>query len=510
MSGDPHAGAPRLRAAGGPRRRGRVAAGSCGPGRAAALHVRGVRVGARRPGPVHRPRGARQQRTEDAEDDRRLVGLPRARPRHARSTRGCAEAAATRCLDAAERLGRGTRARRRAPRRGQDLSRHAEGPAPRPRPPVRGPGRRCRDGDPRARGPHLRCSCRRPLRPGVRWPRARRPGWPGCPALPGSRRRSCTTWVRHSPAPGSSTRRSGTSSARSPCAGGWVRPGRPWAWSARPTSTGRSGTRSRAAPPTPRRSSSPAVPATCRCSCPRCAGRPCWRPTNRRPRPRTRSPRRFDSRLDDLLPLALTTAGRVALVRGDRAAAAEHAGRAVAAARDVRAADLLADALELEATVAGRSRPGTRGADRGPVDLVRRRCRAGRRPGRGADRTVAGRRGHGAVPRARRRTLPATARDPGPRRPRRRERRRRLVSVAVLGPFTVTVEGAEVPLPAWRSRQARTLVKILAAHRGRVVTRARLCDLLWPDDDPATHGAPALGPARHRSRGARPREGVAS
>jgi DNA-binding SARP family transcriptional activator len=50
------------------------------------------------------------------------------------------------------------------------------------------------------------------------------------------------------------------------------------------------------------------------------------------------------------------------------------------------------------------------------------------------------------------------------------------------------VGGAEVPLPAWRSKQARTLVKILAAHRGRVVTRARLCDLLWPDDEPARTG----------------------
>ena len=62
------------------------------------------------------------------------------------------------------------------------------------------------------------------------------------------------------------------------------------------------------------------------------------------------------------------------------------------------------------------------------------------------------------------------------------------VSVAVLGPFTVTVGGVEVSLPAWRSRQARTLVKVLAAHRGRVVTRARLCDLLWPDDDPNRTG----------------------
>ena len=64
-----------------------------------------------------------------------------------------------------------------------------------------------------------------------------------------------------------------------------------------------------------------------------------------------RQPRRCGLAPHDLLPIALTTTGRVALIRGHRAAAAEHARRAVAAARDVRAADLLADALELEATV---------------------------------------------------------------------------------------------------------------------------------------------------------------
>ena len=63
-----------------------------------------------------------------------------------------------------------------------------------------------------------------------------------------------------------------------------------------------------------------------------------------------------------------------------------------------------------------------------------------------------------------------------------------VVQVAILGSFAVTVDGREVPLPAWRSKQARTLVKILAGHRGRAVTRDRLCDLLWPDDDPARTG----------------------
>ena len=60
--------------------------------------------------------------------------------------------------------------------------------------------------------------------------------------------------------------------------------------------------------------------------------------------------------------------------------------------------------------------------------------------------------------------------------------------VEVLGGFSVSVDGVEVPVPAWRSRQARTLVKVLAGVRGRVVTRAQLCDVLWPHDDPARTG----------------------
>lgn len=57
------------------------------------------------------------------------------------------------------------------------------------------------------------------------------------------------------------------------------------------------------------------------------------------------------------------------------------------------------------------------------------------------------------------------------------------VSIQVLGGFRVTVQGEPVAFTAWRSRQARTLVKILAGRRGRPSTRAYLCDLLWPDDE---------------------------
>ena len=58
----------------------------------------------------------------------------------------------------------------------------------------------------------------------------------------------------------------------------------------------------------------------------------------------------------------------------------------------------------------------------------------------------------------------------------------------MLGGFEVRVGGEPVPLQAWRSRQARTLVKVLASRRGRPMTRDSLCELLWPDDDPAKTG----------------------
>ncbi|WP_088317017.1 BTAD domain-containing putative transcriptional regulator [Kineosporia sp. R_H_3] len=58
------------------------------------------------------------------------------------------------------------------------------------------------------------------------------------------------------------------------------------------------------------------------------------------------------------------------------------------------------------------------------------------------------------------------------------------LQVQVLGGFEVRAAGRAVPLAAWRSRQARTLVKVLVARRGRPVPRGEICELLWPDDDP--------------------------
>lgn len=63
-----------------------------------------------------------------------------------------------------------------------------------------------------------------------------------------------------------------------------------------------------------------------------------------------------------------------------------------------------------------------------------------------------------------------------------------LVAIEVLGGFAVRVDGVPVPMTAWRSRQARTLVKVLAARLGRPVSREALREMLWPDDDPSRTG----------------------
>ena len=190
-----------------------------------------------------------------------------------------------------------------------------------------------------------------------------------------------------------------------------------------------------------------------------------------------------------LLPSALTALGRLALGAGQRHTAQRVAARAVATAREQRAVDLLAEALEL----AGRC-AATPEAAREPFEealaiwtaggaapaVARVRLLLGRLPGADPSqrsqaraavrelRTVGIQRVHGR---------PVAVAGDGVR-----------VSIRVLGPFVVYVDGAAVPLPAWRSRQARLLVKILVAQRGRAISRERLCDLLWPDDDPARTG----------------------
>ena len=189
-----------------------------------------------------------------------------------------------------------------------------------------------------------------------------------------------------------------------------------------------------------------------------------------------------------LAPLAATALGWVSLSEGNRLSATEQARRAVEAAREARAADLLADALELTAAAAdaAQARPALEEAlsiwESGGATTAASRVLVllGRLPGadvvdRSRARDAVRRLHRIGITRVHGQSLDAGASGTP-------------VVIEVLGGFSVSVDGVEVPLPAWRSRQARTLVKVLAGVRGRVVTRAQLCDVLWPDDDPARTG----------------------
>jgi DNA-binding SARP family transcriptional activator len=56
------------------------------------------------------------------------------------------------------------------------------------------------------------------------------------------------------------------------------------------------------------------------------------------------------------------------------------------------------------------------------------------------------------------------------------------VTIRSLGAFCVVLGGQPVPIAAWQSKKARTLVKILVARRGRATTREQLMEVLWPDE----------------------------
>lgn len=172
---------------------------------------------------------------------------------------------------------------------------------------------------------------------------------------------------------------------------------------------------------------------------------------------------------------ALTAQGWVALAAGDQDGARARGGEAVAAARAGRQADALAEALELTAATAEADparaalhearviweRAGARPA----VDRVL--VRLGRLPGADAEARVAGRTASARLAR-----LGVPVADDSP------------LVIRVLGRFEVLTGGRPVPLKAWRSRQARTLVKLLVAARGRPTARVELCERLWPDDRP--------------------------
>ena len=181
-----------------------------------------------------------------------------------------------------------------------------------------------------------------------------------------------------------------------------------------------------------------------------------------------------------------TARGWVALFDGDAALAAGRAEEALRTARASRQADALGEALELAAALShesGEARTALReagaiwrqaGADPAADHVL---VRLGRLPGAdGSDRAAA----ESAADRLRALGVPQPedthqVAGHGAATP---------LQIRVLGTFDVLVGGQPVPLPAWRSRQARTLLKILVARRGRPVRRGELCETLWPDDEP--------------------------
>ncbi|HEY1643319.1 MAG TPA: BTAD domain-containing putative transcriptional regulator [Streptosporangiaceae bacterium] len=64
------------------------------------------------------------------------------------------------------------------------------------------------------------------------------------------------------------------------------------------------------------------------------------------------------------------------------------------------------------------------------------------------------------------------------------------VAIVTLGRFGVIRGGQHVPRTAWQSRKARDLLKLLAARRGRAVTRDAAAEALWP--------GPVTGPLGNR------------
>ncbi|MGL5827393.1 MAG: BTAD domain-containing putative transcriptional regulator, partial [Nocardioides sp.] len=187
----------------------------------------------------------------------------------------------------------------------------------------------------------------------------------------------------------------------------------------------------------------------------------------------------------ELAATALSALGWAALMAGDRVAGAADAEAAIAAARAHRTLDLLAEALELRGAAAA-DPSVARASLMEALDLW---SRAGAAPAVDRLRVLLGR-------------LPGSS---GVERRLAQESADRLqatgvtladgsplllpvgatapIEITVLGRFEVAVAGTVVPLPAWKSRQARTLVKILVARHGVPIAREELAGYLWPDDE---------------------------
>jgi DNA-binding SARP family transcriptional activator len=62
------------------------------------------------------------------------------------------------------------------------------------------------------------------------------------------------------------------------------------------------------------------------------------------------------------------------------------------------------------------------------------------------------------------------------------------LALQTLGGFRVLRHGEPIPPEEWRSKKARDLLKMLAARRGRPVSRDQAIEALWPDENPDATG----------------------
>lgn len=186
---------------------------------------------------------------------------------------------------------------------------------------------------------------------------------------------------------------------------------------------------------------------------------------------------------------ALLTRGWVALVAGDRDAAASDAAEAAAAARSRRDDPGLAEALTL--TVMASPEPVKNSAllneaiqiwhetgcvvEEAQARLVAARIH-GDRERSAADHAVSTLAEHG---------VNLETRAAGPLGVLARSAP--VVSIRTLGVFQVLRDGTPIPKTAWQSKKARDLLKILVARRGPV-PRSQLMELLWPEADPGRAG----------------------
>jgi ATP/maltotriose-dependent transcriptional regulator MalT len=182
----------------------------------------------------------------------------------------------------------------------------------------------------------------------------------------------------------------------------------------------------------------------------------------------------------------LVAAGWTVLACGDRDAAASHAREALALAKASGDRLGLASTLELKGFVAPERARRLENLDEAQAlahELGDRLTEAR------VDLALATLRERPAVEGARARRklatlgVPEAARSAGALREIGMHQASAIV-VQTLGGFRVVRAGEPVPLPEWKSKKARDLLKVLIARRGTPMTREALMEALWPGDDP--------------------------